>query len=127
MGQGAIRKLLTRKINVGWRRFGKPEAEVVEMAVPPIIDAAELEAVQALLEIRARRSRPRASSRNHSQRHLLFLRPLRHRHDAGRRQGWDRYYIHTRPRPGSAILAARGARSGWKRSTASSPTISKSD
>jgi hypothetical protein len=62
MGQGAIRKLLTRKIYVGWRRFGKPEAEVVEMAVPPIIDAAELEVVQALLEIRARRSRPRASS-----------------------------------------------------------------
>jgi len=34
------------------QRERKPEAEVVEMAVPPIIEAAEFEAVQTLLKTR---------------------------------------------------------------------------
>jgi site-specific DNA recombinase len=61
-GNGAVHKVLTRTTYVGRHRFNtkvwktrerKPEAEVVEMAVPPIIDAAEFEAVQALLKSRS--------------------------------------------------------------------------
>jgi site-specific DNA recombinase len=61
-GIGAVHKVLTRTTYVGRHRFNtkvwktrerKPEAEVVEMAVPPIIDAAEFEAVQALLKTRS--------------------------------------------------------------------------
>jgi site-specific DNA recombinase len=55
-------KVLTRTTYVGRHRFNtrhsktrekKPEAEVVEMTVPPIIDAAEFEAVQTLLRTRS--------------------------------------------------------------------------
>ncbi len=51
--------MLTRTTYVGRHRFNtkfwktrerKPDAEVVEMATPPLIDAAEFEAVQALLK-----------------------------------------------------------------------------
>jgi site-specific DNA recombinase len=54
--------VLTRATYVGRHRFNtkfwktrerKPDTEVVEMAVPPIIDAAEFEAVQALLKSRS--------------------------------------------------------------------------
>ena len=54
--------MLTRTTYVGrhpfnaksWKtRERKPEAEIVEMAVPPIIDAAEFEAAQALLKSRS--------------------------------------------------------------------------
>lgn len=57
----AVHKVLTRTTYIGRHRFNakywktrerKPEAEVVKMAVPPIIDAAEFEAVQALLKAR---------------------------------------------------------------------------
>ena len=60
-GVDAVHKVLTRTTYIGRHRFNtkfwksrerKPEAEVVEMAVPPIIDAAEFEAVQALLKSR---------------------------------------------------------------------------
>src|SRR5215469_1470074 len=60
-GLGAVHKVLTRTTYIGRHRFNirfwktrerKPEAEVVEMAVPAIIDAAEFEAVQALLRTR---------------------------------------------------------------------------
>ena len=61
-GIGAVHKVLTRTTYVGRHRFNtkfwktrerKPDAEVVEMAVPPIVDAAEFEAVQALLKTRS--------------------------------------------------------------------------
>ncbi len=61
-GLGAVHKALTRTTYVGRHRFStkfwktrerKPDAEVVEMAVPPIIDASEFEAVQALLKSRS--------------------------------------------------------------------------
>lgn len=61
-GVDAVHKVLTRTTFIGRHRFNtkywktrerKPEAEVVEMAVPPIIDAAEFEAVQALLKTRS--------------------------------------------------------------------------
>jgi site-specific DNA recombinase len=61
-GIGAVHKVLTRTTYVGRHRFNtkfwktrerKPEAEVIEMAVPPIIDKAEFEAVQALLRARS--------------------------------------------------------------------------
>jgi site-specific DNA recombinase len=61
-GVDAVHKVLTRTTYVGRHRFNtkywktrerKPETEIVEMAVPPIIDAAEFEAVQALLKARS--------------------------------------------------------------------------
>ena len=61
-GIGAVHKVLTRTTYIGRHRFNtkfwktrerKPDAEVVEMTVPPIIEAAEFEAVQALLKTRS--------------------------------------------------------------------------
>jgi hypothetical protein len=61
-GIGAVHKVLTRTTYIGRHRFNtkfwktrerKPDAEIVEMATPPIIDAAEFEAVQALLKTRS--------------------------------------------------------------------------
>jgi hypothetical protein len=61
-GVDAVQKVLTRTTYVGRHRFNtkywktrerKPEAEVIEMAAPPIIDAAEFEAVQLLLKSRS--------------------------------------------------------------------------
>ena len=61
-GVDAVHKVLTRTTYIGRHRFNtkfwrtrerKPEAEVVEMAVPPIVDADEFEAVQAMLKARS--------------------------------------------------------------------------
>jgi site-specific DNA recombinase len=61
-GVAAVHMVLTRTTYIGRHRFNtkhwktrerKPETEVVEMAVPPIIDAAEFEAVQTLLKERS--------------------------------------------------------------------------
>jgi site-specific DNA recombinase len=61
-GIGAVHKVLTRTTYIGRHRFNtklwktrerKPDAKVVEMIVPPIIEAAEFEAVQALLKTRS--------------------------------------------------------------------------
>ena len=61
-GVDAVHKVLIRTTYIGRHRFNtkhwktrerKPEAEVVEMAVPPIIDTAEFEAVQTLLKTRS--------------------------------------------------------------------------
>src|SRR5258707_10746154 len=61
-GIDAVHKVLTRTTYVGRHRFNakfwktrerKPETEVVEMAVPLIIDPAEFEAVQMLLKSRS--------------------------------------------------------------------------
>ncbi|WP_092289269.1 recombinase family protein [Bradyrhizobium sp. Ghvi] len=61
-GVDAVHKVLTRTTYIGRHRFNtkywktrerKPDAEVVEMAVPPIIEAVEFEAVQALLKERS--------------------------------------------------------------------------
>src|SRR5229473_232082 len=58
-GIDAVHKVLTRTTYIGRHRFNtkfwktrerKPEAEIIEMAVPPIIEVAEFEAVQALLK-----------------------------------------------------------------------------
>ena len=74
-GIGAVHKVLTRTTYIGRHRFNtkfwktrerKPETEVVEMMVPPIIEVAEFEPHTA-------------------HRHLL-LRRLRHGHDATHRQ-----------------------------------------
>ena len=57
-----MHKVLTRTTYIGRHRFNtkfwktrerKPEMEVVEMTVPPIIEAAEFEAVQVLLKTRS--------------------------------------------------------------------------
>jgi Recombinase zinc beta ribbon domain/Recombinase len=61
-GIGAVHKVLTRTTYIGRHRFNtrfwktrqrKPEMEVVEISVPPIIDVAEFEAVEALLKTRS--------------------------------------------------------------------------
>jgi site-specific DNA recombinase len=61
-GLGAVHKVITRTTYIGRHRFNtkvwktrerKPDAEVVEMAVPPIIDAGEFEVVQTLLKTRS--------------------------------------------------------------------------
>jgi hypothetical protein len=61
-GVDAVHKVLAQTTYIGRHRFNtkhwktrerKPEAEVVEMAVPPIIEAAEFEAVQTLLKTRS--------------------------------------------------------------------------
>ena len=61
-GVDAVHKVLTRTTYIGRHRFNtkywktrvrKPEAEVVEMAVPTIIDSAEFESVQAQLKTRS--------------------------------------------------------------------------
>jgi site-specific DNA recombinase len=61
-GIGAVHKVLTRTTYIGRHRFNtrfwktrerKPDTEIVEMAAPPIIDAAEFEVVQALLKTRS--------------------------------------------------------------------------
>jgi site-specific DNA recombinase len=61
-GIGAVHKVLTRTTYIGRHQFNtkfwktrerKPAAEIVEMAAPPIIDAAEFEAVQMLLKTRS--------------------------------------------------------------------------
>lgn len=57
-----VHKVLTRTTYIGRHRFNttfwktrerEPDTEVVELTVPPIIDAAEFEAVQALLKSRS--------------------------------------------------------------------------
>jgi hypothetical protein len=57
-----VHKVLTRTTYIGRHRFNtkywktrerKPDAEVVEMIVPPIIEAAEFEAVQTALKTRS--------------------------------------------------------------------------
>ena len=61
-GIDAVHKVLTRTTYIGRHRFNtkfwktrerKPETEVVEMVVPPIIEVAEFEAVQAHLRSRS--------------------------------------------------------------------------
>lgn len=61
-GLGALHKVLTRTTYIGRHQFNthhwktserKPETEIVDMAVPPIIDAAQFEEVQALLKSRS--------------------------------------------------------------------------
>ncbi len=61
-GVGAVHRVLTRTTYIGRHRFNtqfwktrqrKPEVEVVEMAVPAIIEVVEFEAVQALLKSRS--------------------------------------------------------------------------
>jgi hypothetical protein len=102
-GIGAVHKVLTRTTYVGRHRFNtrhwktgekKPEAEVVEMVVPPIIDAAEFEAVQALLKTRGPAlSAPRRQRPDPSYRHPL-LRDLRHGHDASDRKARPLLLLH---------------------------------
>jgi site-specific DNA recombinase len=59
---GAVHKVLTRRTYIGRHRFNttlwktrerKADAEVVEMAVPPIIEPTEFEAVQVVLKSRS--------------------------------------------------------------------------
>jgi hypothetical protein len=96
-GIDAVHKVLTRTTYIGRHRFNtkfwktrerKPEAEVVEMAVPPIIEVAEFEAVQALLKARspAWTAPPHRQRADSPYRHL-FLRGLRDGDDAAHRQG----------------------------------------
>ena len=98
------------------------------MAVPPIIEAAEFEAVQALLKTAqpgddgaACRQRPDAPYRH------LLLRRLRRGDDAAHRQERPVPLLHLlAPRPGRARPAARAAPFRWKSSTRWWPITSSS-
>ncbi len=134
-GIDAVHKVLTRTTYVGRHRFNtkfwktrerKPETEVVEMIVPPIIEVAEFEAVQALLKSRSP-ALDRAAYRQRADaphRHLL-LRFLRHGDDATHRQERPVPLLHlARPRRARARPAARAVLSPWKSSTPWSPITS---
>ena len=102
-GVDAVHKVLTRTTYIGRHRFNtkywktrerKPEAEVVEMVVPPIIDAAEFEAVQTLLKTRCPAlTAPRRQRTDPPYRHLL-LRRLRQGDDAEDREEWEIQVLH---------------------------------
>lgn len=103
-GVDAVHKVLTRTTYVGRHRFNtkfwktrerKPDAEVVEMVVPPIIDAAEFEAVQGAAQVTLS-CNDRAARRQWSDppyRNLLLCR-LRRGHDAEDREEWEIQVLH---------------------------------
>ena len=132
-GVDAVHKVLTRTTYIGRHRFNtkfwktrerKPETEVVEMAVPPIIDEAEFEAVQTLLKTRSpAMTAPRDRQRPDPPYRHLLLRRLRWGDDAAHRQERPLPLLHLlAPRPARARPAARAAPSRWKSSTPSSPS-----
>jgi len=103
-GVDAVHKVLTRTTYIGRHRFNtkhwktrerKPDSEVVEMAVPPIIDAAEFEAAQTLLKTRC----PALTRTSHCQRpdppfrHLL-LRLVRRGNDTEDREEREVQVLH---------------------------------
>jgi site-specific DNA recombinase len=102
-GIDAVHKALTRTTYIGRHRFNtkfwktrerKPETEVVEMMVPPIIEVAEFEAVQALLKARSPAwTAPHRQRADPAHGHLL-LRRLRHGHDPSYRQGRTLSLLH---------------------------------
>jgi hypothetical protein len=96
-GIGAVHKVLTRTTYIGRHRFNtrfwktrerKPEMEVVEVTVPPIIDAAEFEAVQALLKRRSPAlTAPRITSGPTLLTGICFCANCRNGDDAAGREG----------------------------------------
>jgi aminoglycoside/choline kinase family phosphotransferase len=93
--------VLTRKAYVGRHQFNmrsaktrqrKSDAEVVEMAVPPIIDAAAFEAVQSLLKARPDRA-AHCQRTDTAEGHLLLL-SLRQGDDAPDREGRQVQILH---------------------------------
>ena len=95
-GIGQVHRILTRTTYVGRHEFNKrgktkelkPASEVVAVEVPPLIDQATFDAVQAHLRARnpEGHARPRGQRPHPPYRHLL-LRRLRRRDDAPDRQG----------------------------------------
>jgi len=96
------------------------------MAVPPIIDAAEFEAVQALLKTRSPAlTAPRITSGPTLLTGILLLRRLRHCHDAAHAaRAASIATTPARPRPARARPAAKAARCRWTSSTPSWRTTS---
>jgi len=135
-GVDAVHKVLTRTTYIGRHRFNtkhwktrerKPDSEVVEMAVPPIIDAAEFEAAQTLLKTRCPAlTAPRIVSGPTLHSGICFCgscggaMTLR----TGK-SGRYRYYTCC-TRPGRTRSVARGGPFPWKSSTASWPSTSNS-
>jgi site-specific DNA recombinase len=101
-GVDAVHKVLTRTTYIGRHRFNtkywktrerKPEAEVVEMAVPPIIDVAEFEAIQTLLKTRCPALTAHRQRTDPPYRHL-FLRCVRRSNDTEDREEREVQILH---------------------------------
>jgi site-specific DNA recombinase len=133
-GIGAVHKVLTRTTYVGRHRFNtkfwktrerKPDSEVVEMAAPPIIDAAEFEAVQALLKTRSPAlTAPRITSGPTLLTGICFCAACGMAMTLRTGKAGRYRYTPARPRPGRARPAARGGPFRWTSSTASWLTTS---
>ncbi len=128
-GIGAVHNVLTRTTYIGRHRFNtrfwktrerKPDAEVVEMIVPSIIDAAEFEAVQALLKTRSPAlTAPRIVSGPTLLTGICFCAACGKAMTLRTGKGGATGITPARPRPAKAKLAARGARCRWTSSTTS--------
>ena len=103
-GVDAVHKVLTRTTYIGRHRFNtkfwktrerKPEAEVVEMAVPPIIDAVEFEVrADATEDTQPRIDRAARCERPHPPYRHLLLRYLRRSNDTENREEREVQVLH---------------------------------
>jgi site-specific DNA recombinase len=133
-GIGSVHKLLTRTTYIGRHRFNttfwktrerKVDAEVVEMAVPPIIEVPEFEAVQALLKTRSPAlTAPRIVSGPTLLTGICFCAACGKAMTLRTGKGGRYRYYTCRPRFGRARLAAGVARCRWTSLTASWRTTS---
>ena len=123
-----MHKVLTRTTYMGRHRFNtehwktrerKPEAEVVEKAVPPIIGAAEFEAVQTMLKTRSPApTAPRVVSGPTLLTGICFCAACGGAMTLRTGKSGDTGITPAAPRPGRARPAARAAPFRWKSSIA---------
>jgi site-specific DNA recombinase len=128
-GIDAVHKVLTRTTYIGRHRFNtkfwktrerKPETEVVEMMVPPIIEMAEFEAVQALLKARSPAwTAPRIVSGPTLLTGICFCAACGMAMTLRTGTSGGIATTPARPRPARARPAAGAALSPWKSSTSS--------
>ena len=133
-GIGAVHKVLTRTTYIGRHRFNtkfwktrerKPDAEVVEMSVPQIIDASDFEAVQALLKTRSPAlTAPRVVSGPTMLTGICFCAACGKAMTLRTARAANTDTTPARPRLDRVTPAARAARCRWKGSTRSLPITS---
>jgi DNA invertase Pin-like site-specific DNA recombinase len=133
-GVDAVHKVLARTTYIGRHRFNtkfwksrerKPEAEVVEMAVPPIIDQAEFEAVQMLLKSRSPAlTAPRVVSGPTLLTGICFCAGCGGAMTLRTGKSGDTGTTFAAPRPGRVRPAARAAPFPWRSWTRSWPSTS---
>jgi hypothetical protein len=133
-GLGSVHKVLTRTTYIGRHRFNtrfwktrerKPDSEVVEMASPPIIDAAEFEAVQALLKTRSPAlTSPRIVSGPTLLTGICFCASCGKAMTLRTGKGGRYPTTPARPRPARARPAASAVRCRWRSSIMSLPITS---